>query len=137
VRQIDAGGGARRASYMALSIELRRLLELHIEGDFDKAEYNHRKVDLEMQLGALRVPEQPAVEEAGETLESLGAVWEEAPLEHKRDTLQVIFKAVYVDVLGKRLVCVKPYPQFAPLFRMDGLREKEGCFYVEEEGGEA
>ena len=42
----------------------------------------------------------------------------------------MIFEAVYVDVLGERLVCVKPYPQFAPLFRMDGMEEKkDGCFY--------
>ena len=59
-------------------------------------------------------------------------------MEHRRDMLRVIFEAVYVDVLGKRLVCVKPYPQFAPLFRMDGLEEMEDeCFYHEEEGTEA
>jgi hypothetical protein len=43
-----------------------------------------------------------------------------------------------VDVLGERLVCAKPYPQSAPLFRMDGMEEREdGCFYYEEEDEEA
>jgi hypothetical protein len=28
-------------------------------------------------------------------------------------------------------VYVKPWPPFAPLFRMDGLEEKDGHFYVE------
>jgi hypothetical protein len=70
----------------------------------------------------------------GETLESLGAEWASAPLRYQRDMLRVIFEAVYVDVLGRRPVCVKPYPPFAPLFRMDGLEEREdGCFYCEED----
>jgi hypothetical protein len=44
--------------------------------------------------------------------------------------LKVIFEAVYADVLGEQLVCVKPCPQFAPLFRMDEMEKKsDGCFY--------
>jgi hypothetical protein len=35
---------------------------------------------------------------------------------------------------GKAL---KPYPPFVPLFRMDGLKEKEECFYVGEEDEES
>jgi len=50
--------------------------------------------------------------------------------------LKVIFEEAYIDVLGERLVCMKPYPQFAPLFRMDGMEEKEdGCFYYDERAG--
>jgi hypothetical protein len=42
------------------------------------------------------------------------------------------------DPSDKRLVCVKPYPQFAPLFRMDEMEEKsDGCFYCREEDEEA
>ena len=44
-----------------------------------------------------------------------------------------IFEAIFVDVAACRLVCVKPYPPFVPLFRMDGLEEKaNGCFYYKE-----
>ena len=44
--------------------------------------------------------------------------------------LHCIFEAIHVDVEAKRLVCVKPYPPFVPLFRMDGLEVKEdGLFY--------
>ena len=86
----------------------------------------------------LRMPQQPAIEEAGETLEELGAVWATAPKKIQREMLKVIFEAVYVDVLRELLICVKPHPQFAPLFRMDGMEEKEdGCFYYKEEGEEA
>ena len=53
-----------------------------------------------------------------------------------REMLKVIFEEAYIDVLGERLVCMKPYPQFAPLFRMDGMEEKEdGCFYYDERAG--
>ena len=43
-----------------------------------------------------------------------------------RNPLRVIFEDVDVNAVGKRLVCVKPYPQFVALFRMDGLIEKGG-----------
>jgi hypothetical protein len=92
------------------------------------------KAELQAQLSALQVPDQPDVEQAGETLVSLGAQWANAPLRYQRDMLRVIFEAVYVDVLGRKLVCVKPHPPFVPLFRMDGLEETEdGCFYCEED----
>lgn len=117
--------------------KLQRLRELYVDGYFAEGEYNRRKEGLQAQLDALVVPERPAIKEAGETLEELGAIWASAPLRIQRDMLRVIFEAVYVDVLAQRLVCAKPYPQFAPLFRMDGLKEKGGCFYVGEEGQEA
>jgi hypothetical protein len=79
------------------------------------------------------VPEAPDVQQAGETLESLGETWASAPKKIQRDILRTVFEAIYVDIGARRLVCVKPYPQFTPFFRMDGLSEKGGCFYVREE----
>ena len=56
-------------------------------------------------------------------------MWAGVPRKIQREVLKAIFEAVCVDVLDERLVCVKPYPQFAPLFRMDGMEETEdGCF---------
>jgi hypothetical protein len=76
----------------------------------------------------------PDFEQAGETLESLGQEWANAPKKYRRDMLHCIFEAISVDVEDQRLMCVKPYPPFVPLFRMDGLEEKEdGCFYSTEE----
>ncbi len=69
-------------------------------------------------------------------LASLGAEWANAPKKYKRDMLRCIFEGIYFDMLTKRLVCIKPWPQFVPSFRMDGLVERDGCFYVEE-GSEA
>ena len=52
--------------------------------------------------------------------------------------LKTIFESVVIDVAARRLVCVKPYPQFAPLFRMDGMEvSTDGCFYYREEDEEA
>jgi hypothetical protein len=99
-----------------------------------KQGYDRRRAELQVQLEALQIPDQPDVEQAGEVLESLGAEWAVAPLRYQQETLRVVLEAVYVDVLGRKLVCVKPYPPFVPLFRMDGLEErKDGCFYYEED----
>ena len=43
--------------------------------------------------------------------------------------LNVVFEAIYIDVETRKLVCIKPHPQFAPLCRMDGLEERNGRFY--------
>ncbi len=107
----------------------RRLRELYLDGDVGRAEYDLRKAEIEEDLAALRVPDAPDVEAAGEALESLGDAWEGASLETRRDMLRVIFEAVWVDVAEKRLVCVRPYPPFVPLFRMDGMEERDGRFY--------
>jgi hypothetical protein len=103
------------------------------ESDISEAEYRRSKADIQAQLDALRVPDSPAVEEAGETLQSLGAEWATAPRKHKRDMLNCIFELLTVDVKARKLLCVEPYPPFVPLFRLDGLEEKgNGCFYYEE-----
>jgi hypothetical protein len=113
----------------------RRLKFLFMEEcDMGECEYRRRKVDVQAQLDALRPPETPQVEQAGETLESLGQEWANAPKKYRRDMLRCIFESIFIDVKASRLVCVKPYQPFVPLFRMDGLEEKEdGCFYPTEE----
>jgi hypothetical protein len=115
--------------------KLRRLKFLFMEeGDLSEGEYRRRKADLQAQLDALRPPETPKVEQAGETLETIGQEWANAPKKYRRDMLHCIFEAIFVDVEAQGLVCVKPYLPFVPLFRMDGLEEKEdGCFYPTEE----
>jgi hypothetical protein len=104
------------------------------EGEMSEGEYRRRKADLQAQLDALRMPEIPQVEHTGKTLESLGQEWANAPKKYWCDMLRCIFEVAFVDVEAQRLVCVKPYPPFVPLFRLDGLEEKEdGCFYPREE----
>jgi hypothetical protein len=111
----------------------RRLRDLYELGDYTLSEYKRKRDALTRRIDALCVPDAPEVEQAGETLESLGAEWANAPKRYQRDMLRVIFDGIFIDIPNRRLVCVKPYPPFVPLFRMDGLTEKEGCFYVSEE----
>lgn len=119
-----------------LKDKLKRLRDLYLEGDYSKGEYDRHKAELQRQLDDLREPEQPAVEQAGVTLETLADVWGGAPLQVRRDMLRTIFEKVIVDVDARRLVSVKPWPPFAVLFRMDGMRERDGYFYVgEQEAG--
>ena len=92
--------------------------------------------NLQRQPDALLVPDVPKVERADRTLESLGQKWANEAKRYQRDMLRLIFEGIYIDMIEKRLVCVRSEPQFAPLFRLDGLREKEGCFYVDEEEGQ-
>jgi hypothetical protein len=41
---------------------------------------------------------------------------------------------VVVDVLQRKVVCVEPRPEFAPLFRaIPELVDREGCFSAREE----
>ena len=45
----------------------------------------------------------------------------------------MIFEAIRVDTLAGKVICVRPYAPFMPLFRMDGVEEREdGRFYNEE-----
>jgi hypothetical protein len=111
--------------------------EVYIEGDLGRGEYDRRRAELQAEIDALRELEAPEVEEAGVTLESLADAWEDAPVRLRAEMLRTIFESVVIDVTARRLVCVKPWPQFAPLFRMDGLKEKEECFYVGEKDEEA
>jgi hypothetical protein len=116
--------------------ELVSLRKQHQWGHISDKEYLRERGEVQAQLDALRPPERPAIEAAGETLETLGAVWATAPKKLQAAMLKTIFEEVRVDLSGRRLACVKPWPPFVPLFRMDGLSEKEGCFYVDEEEGQ-
>ena len=134
MRRLGQEGDQAEKERGRIKAKLARLKLLCIdEGDLTEREYRQRKAELQAQLDALRMPRQPEIQEAGEALEKLGATWVGASKRLRRDMLRVIFEGVYFDTLTGRLVCVKPYPQFGPLFRMDGLKEKEGCFYVREE----
>jgi hypothetical protein len=108
-----------------------------------EGEYWRRKADLQAQADALRTPETPELNWAGETLESLGQEWANAPPANRRDMLRCIFEVIVVEVEAEKLTCVKLHPPFVPLFRTDALEEKEdGCFIWEEgqagrQGGKA
>jgi hypothetical protein len=117
-----------------LESKLRKLKFLFMEEDMTATEYRWQKAELQAEIGLLKAPEPPAVEEAGATLEMLGQEWASAPKKYRAQMLHVIFEEIVVDVAARKLVCVNPYPPFVPLFRMDGLEESDnGYFYFKED----
>lgn len=68
----------------------------------------------------------------------LAEAWQDAPAEIRAQMLRAIFEEIRVDLGARRVVAVKPWPPFVPLFRMDGLEEREtGVFYVRDAEREA
>lgn len=117
--------------------KLKRLRTLFLEGDYTKPEYDREKHDLQAQLDALREPEPPEVEQAGVTLEALADAYRVAPVGLQAAMLREIFQEIRVDLGARRVVAVKPWPPFVPLFRLDGLGEKEAGVFYEEVGPES
>ena len=116
-----------------LQEKARRLRELYLDGEYSRAEYDRRRAEIRTGLAELEIPDRAATLQAGELLAGFGATWAAAPERLQAEMLRTIFESVVVDMRRRRLVCVRPWPVFAPLFRLDGLKEREGCFYVERE----
>lgn len=118
-----------------LKAKLRRLRELYIEGDFDRPEYDRRKAELQVQLDALQLPEQPDVIRAGEYLTTLAGLWDKGTVAQRHRLLQGMILKAHVDLVDNRVLCVEPHPEFMVLFRqIEGLEErKDGCYYFRDE----
>jgi len=129
-RQDVADVEGRRAY---LAAKLRRLRELYLEGDYGKGEYDRLKAEMLAELESLRQPAPPEVEEAGVTLEALATAWQNAPVRLQSEMLANIFQEVRVDIPGRRVHSLKPWPPFVPLFRLNNMEERDGYFYPEDE----
>jgi DNA repair exonuclease SbcCD ATPase subunit len=112
-----------------LQNKLRRLRDLYLEGDYARGEYQRLKATLQAELDALQEPETPEVEQAGATLEALADAWQGADVRLRAEMLRTIFQEIVIDVANRQLVCVRPHRPFAILLRMNGLEERNGCFY--------
>ncbi len=55
----------------------------------------------------------------GDHVEGVVESWGDATKEERRDMLQMMLEAVYVDVTRGEIVCLKPKPNFLPLFNLD------------------
>jgi len=106
---------------------------VYVDGDLSRGEYDRRRAELQGELAGLRDPDAGRVEQAGATLEGLAMAWQVAPVARRARLLKEVFAQIWVDLGARRVVAVKPWPSFVPLFRMDGLEEREeGVFYVRE-----
>jgi len=55
----------------------------------------------------------------GDNVEVVVAAWEIATKEERREMLQIMLDAVYIDMTTNQVVGLKPKPAFLPLFNLD------------------
>ena len=119
-----------------LEAKLKRLRRAYFEVDIDEDTYRRERANVQERLDALVIPDEGSVLDAGSFLETLGGVWAEATPSERKELLGLLLDAVFVDVVGHRIVCVRPQPPYVALFRqVPGLQEHNGRFYLAETGG--
>jgi site-specific DNA recombinase len=116
-----------------LEAEGRRLKDLYVKGYFedDLGAFEQAFARIQRELDALPVGDLEAIEDAAETLEMLGEVWDEADLATKRDLLRLVLQQVEIDVQQGRVAGLRPYAPFLPLFRQaEHLLEVEPGLFI-------
>ncbi len=112
--------------------KLRRMNEQYRELEITKAEYQHHRRRLEMQLASLPVLSPSPQAAAGDELERMLKVWEAATLEERSKLVGMIFDAVYVDTEAKEIVAYRPKNPYRALFALcEGLREEAGLLVTQ------
>lgn len=87
-------------------------------GHISSKEYRTRYTALEVELSRLREPEKPGIIEAGEHLETLSLVWEDATDEERKALLYHAIEKVVVDTVTGEIVEIVPKTHFVPLFKL-------------------
>ena len=94
-----------------------------MDGLYDDEGYRREKRSLEDKLANLVVPGVDAAMEAGNLLENLPVLWQEADLTERRKLLMAMLDAVYVDTVEeKSVVAIRPKPAFRPIFELATTR---------------
>jgi len=82
-------------------------------------------------LANLVVPGVDAAMEAGNLLENLPVLWQEADLTERRKLLMAMLDAVYVDTVEeKSVVAIRPKPAFRPIFEVATTRAGSGIALI-------
>ena len=90
-----------------------------VDGVYGENDYRRQKRQLELELESLVVPQADAAEEAGQLIEALPELWQEATLQERRKLLLTMLDGVYIDAKDeKRVVAIKPKPAFRPVFQV-------------------
>lgn len=103
-----------------LEEKVKRIRQMYQEVETTEREYRRELAQTKERLEHLTPPQEMRADEllrAGEYLETLGPVWEEATPQERREIYQLVLERVDVNVLEKRLVEVVPKPAFGPLFK--------------------
>ena len=84
-----------------------------------QAEYRQEVSLTQAKLSGLVSPEHHQVMNLGDNVEGVVTAWEIATKEERRDMLQMMLDAVYIDMTTKQVVGLKPKAAFLPLFNLD------------------
>jgi site-specific DNA recombinase len=98
--------------------QLERLKRLFVLGDLTEREYTVERNRLEAQLAALIPPLMPDLEQAAELLQNIGPILEAATSEERREFMQILLEAVYLDAEKGPAVAIEPRAEYRALFDM-------------------
>ncbi len=96
-----------------------------MDGLYDDEGYRREKRSLEDKLANLVVPGVDAAMEAGNLLENLPVLWQEADLTERRKLLMAMLDAVYVDTVEEKSVV-----GIRPIFEVATTREGSGIALI-------
>ena len=103
---------------------LKRLGKAYVDGLYSDDDYRREKRSLEELLSGLVIPDVDSAKEAGELIEDLPALWEEATVSERRKLLLTLLDAVYVDTVDdKAIVAIRPKPAFQALLEIATTRK--------------
>jgi len=106
------------------------LYRKEIKGSGDEPPEKRR---LELELESLVVPEVNAAEEAGNLLQDLPHLWEQASKAERRSLLQARLESVYVDHKdAKAIVAIQPKPAFRAVFQVATINADSGVILIKE-----
>ena len=102
-----------------LEEKLRRLKRLYREVEIEEGDYRQEVALTQAKLSGMGNPEHHQVVNLGDNVEGVVAAWEIATKEERREMLQMMLDAVYIDMTTKEVVGLKPKAAFLPLFHLD------------------
>ena len=92
---------------------------LYREVEIDEVEYRQESALTQAKLSGLANPVHDQVVTLGDNVEGVVAAWEIDTKEERREMLQMMLDAVYIDMTTKEVVGLKPKAAFLPLFNLE------------------
>jgi len=118
-RKLEAAYDDAEKERAVLEGRLRRLKEMYEWGDYTRAAYETRKIDIVKQLDALTptLGKTDHLDKLAQLLSDVPAAWEMATQEQRNKLARTVFDQVWVK--DNVVVAVKPRPELEPFFRLN------------------
>ncbi len=110
-----------------LDSQLRRAKELYEWGDYTKAQYQARRVEIGGMVDSLPASSHPKADvlaKLAEFLADVPAAWKAATQEQRNKLARNLFDEVWLR--DKTVVAVKPRPELDPFFRLNYEEARNG-----------